>query len=105
MHKHTFFNLSCTAFLLCARASLKAQTILNVSASTDNNVSTGGAPGELRYALNTMLNAQAQGTSSGDWQVNFNNSGTIVLNGTLPMINLFSADTVSFNSTGTAVTI
>src|SRR3984885_14112908 len=97
MLKRPFFVLSSTAFLLCTEAHLVA-TALNVTTYTDANVATGGAPGELRYVLNTILDAQAQGTSSGNWQINFTGgAGTITLHGILPMINLFTADTVTFN--------
>src|SRR5690242_3166326 len=78
-------------------------TTLTVTLNTDTLPA--GAPGELRNALNTMLNAQAQGTSTGSWDVVFSSGlGTIQLNAILPMINLFQADSVSFTPT-TPITI
>lgn len=102
MNKNFYFLYSTTAFFLLTRA-LSALTTLNVTTNTDTLPA--GVPGELRYALNTMLNTQAQGLSTGSWQVNFDSGlGTITLNGILPMINLFNADTVEFLP-ATSVTI
>ena len=102
---YKFFIFSSIAFLLSTQVHLHTTT-LDVSLYTDANSTGGGNSGDLRFALNSILNAQAQSPSTGPWQINFTSgAGTIQLNNPLPVINLFNADTVSFNSTAQAIVI
>lgn len=81
--------------LLSATASA---TVYNVTASTDSAVSSGGAPGELRYVLNSILNDQAQNMTPTERIIQFDPSVSVVtLQGILPMINLFQGDSTQIN--------
>ncbi len=90
------------AVLSCAHGM--ALTTYTVNVGTDAAVNTGGSgtgtTGDLRYVLNQILNAQAQGNTDSR-QVNFS-VPTVTLTRTLPMVNLFSAETITIgNSVGT----
>jgi len=86
-------------FLITARVHAATYT---VSLGTDT-VASGGVPGELRYALNTILNDQAQGIF--DTRVIQFTTPQVTLNAILPMVNLFNADTTTINVGGSLVTI
>ena len=95
-----YSSMSISTFFV--RDSLQA-TPLNVTMNSDTTPV--GMPGELRYAMNQMLAAQAQSPALNSWQVNFSNAvTTITLSQPLPMINLFNADMVTFVPT-TPITI
>src|SRR5258708_6025658 len=64
----------------------------------------GGTTGELRFALNQILNSQAQTTSAQTWTVDIT-TPTITLNNLLPMINLFNPDQVTISSSAPGGTI
>ncbi len=61
--------LSTTAFSLLAGNAF-ALTSYTVTAPSDT-VAGGGLPGELRYYLNQILNAQAQGTDASNYAITF----------------------------------
>jgi hypothetical protein len=103
MHKW----LAGVAVLSCAQ--VMALTTYTVNVGTDGAVNTGGAGGgnvgDLRYVLNRILNEQAQGLGFTDSrQVNFAVS-TVTLANTLPVVNLFLAETVTIGNSSGATTI
>lgn len=91
------------AWLVALPAFAYSQITYMVTSPSDTGFLTGGDPGDLRYALNSILSDQALGNSTTrniEFSVN-----TITLEAILPMINLFLPDTVNFNVGGSAVTI
>ncbi len=95
------FAFSTTAFSLLAGNAFALTTYL-VTSSGDT-VFTGGAVGELRYFLNQILNNQAQGIND-TYQINFM-PPMVTLSDTLPMINLFTGNTITIGNIGTPTTI
>ena len=91
-----------TLFFLLLTAYTHADTTYTVSRGTDT-VASGGAPGELRFILNAILNDQSQGIF--DTRVIQFTTPQVTLNAILPMVNLFNADTTRINVGGSPVTI
>lgn len=80
-----------------------------VNLPTDSSIATGGSGsgnmGDLRWVLNTILNAQAQTMMVDTRVINFT-VPSVTLQGILPMVNLFHADDVTIgNASGTPVVI
>ncbi len=101
------FALSTTAFSLLAGNAFATDYI--VSQGTDTSVLTGGAgsgiSGELRYVLNQLLNDRAQNLGGTTHTITFS-VPSVTLTNTLPMINLFTSDTITIgNLSGPTATI
>lgn len=103
----SLFLSSATLTLLLGN-TVNALTTYTVDQTTDTSINAGGfstsaTSGDLRFVLNTILNAQAQGNSDAR-QINFS-VGSVSLGAIPPMVNLFTAEQITIGNANSSVTI